>query len=319
VQSARFRPLLDTPGPFASVYFEDSHSWRGVREQLEEQGVDDSVTADIEKTVLRRRAPAGCGGRAVVAGANGVVLDERLLRPIIAPVVRVSELPYLVPIVERGFEQPNYLLAVVDHAGADITAHVNGSRCSEAIDDFSEDDFSEFAAVFVVGQMRSRSDLVAALPDRVGERAIPLQVGAGNSGHGGRGDHNVEEIHRAIDATFRRRQLRVIDHAAARFDAEVGRKSGRAAEGLAAVCSALRQGAVETLIVGKIRDATVVTDQGLTTLAPNAEVLSEQGAAPAKTLRADEVLPLFAISAGAALVCTDERIAPADGVAAVLR
>jgi peptide chain release factor subunit 1 len=217
VQSARFRPLLDTPGPFASVYFEDSHSWRGVREQLEEQGVEESVTADIEKTVLQRRAPAGGGGRAVVAGANGVVLDERLLRPIIAPVVRVSELPYLVPIVERGFEQPNYLVAVVDHAGADITAHVNGSRCSEAIDDFSEDDFSEFAAVFVVGEMRSRSDLVAALPDRVGERAIPLQVGAGNSGHGGRGDHNVEEIHRAIDATFRRRQLRVIDHAAARL------------------------------------------------------------------------------------------------------
>lgn len=57
----------------------------------------------------------------------------------------------------------------------------------------------------------------------------------------------------------------------------------------------------------------------MTTLAHNAEVLSEQGAEPARTLRADDALPLFAISAGAALVRTDERIAPVDGVAAVLR
>jgi peptide chain release factor subunit 1 len=311
VESLRFLPLLHAPGPFASVYFEDSEGWRGLRDQLEEQGADESVTAHIEKTVLQPCAPAGFGGRAVVAGTNGVVLDEHLLRPVAAPVVRVSELPYIVPIVERGFAQPNYLVAVIDHTGTGITAHVNGSRTSEAVDDFSA-----FGAVFVVGEVRSRSDLVAALPDCVGERAIPLQVGAGNSG---RSVHDVEEIHRAIDAAFHRLQLGMIDHAAARFDAEVGRKSGRAAEGLGPVCSALRQGAVETLIVGKIGDATVVTDRGLTALAPNAEVLFKQGAAPAKTLRADEALPLFAISAGAAVVCTDERIAPADGVAAVLR
>lgn len=81
----------------------------------------------------------------------------------------------------------------------------------------------------------------------------------------------------------------------------------------------MRQGAVDTLIVGDIGDATVVTDEGLTTVAPDADVLSEQGAAPAKTLRADEALPLLAISVGASLVRTDERMAPADGVAAVLR
>ncbi|MGB9223270.1 hypothetical protein [Mycobacterium sp.] len=314
MDSVRFRRLLHARGPFASVYFEDSDGWHGACAQLERQGADKSVTADIEKAVRGPRRPIGGGGRAVVAGPGGVLLDEHLLRPVGAPVVRVSDLPYIVPIVEHGFDQPNYLLAVVDDARADITAHVNGSRCPEAIEDFSEDDFSEFEAVFVVGEIRSRSHLVATLPDRVGERAIPLQVGAGNRG---RGVHDGEEIHRAIDAAFLRRQLHMIDHAA-RFDAEVGRQSGRAAEGLAAVCSALRRGAVETLIVGKIRDATVVTDRGLTTVAPNAKVLSEQGGAPAKTLRADEALPLFAISAGAALVCTDERIAPADGVAAVL-
>jgi hypothetical protein len=92
-----------------------------------------------------------------------------------------------------------------------------------------------------------------------------------------------------------------------------------AAEGLGPVCSGLRQGAVDTLIIGDIGEETVVTDEDLTTVAPSAEVLSEQGAAAARTLRADEALPMFAVSVGAALVRTDERISPADGVGAVLR
>ena len=145
------------------------------------------------------------------------------------------------------------------------------------------------------------------------DKAIQLQVGPRHSGH------DDEEAQRAIEAEFVKRRLKVIDDAAGRFTAEVGRQSGLAADGLDAVCSALRQGAVDTLIVGDVGDATVVTDEGLTTVAPNENVLSEQGAAPAKTLRADEALPLFAISVGASLVRSDERIDPADGVGALLR
>jgi len=63
----------------------------------------------------------------------------------------------------------------------------------------------------------------------------------------------------------------------------------------------------------------VVADAGPTTVAPNCRALSEHDAASAKTLRADEVLPMLAISGGASLVRTDERIAPTDGIAAVLR
>jgi hypothetical protein len=362
MESNRFRQLLDSPGPFASIYFEDSHEthdagtqldlkWRALREELEEQGADESVTAEIEQAVMDLRPPIGRSGRAVVACATGVVLNERLLRPTADTVLRVSELPYIVPILEHGFEQPNYLLAVVDHTGADITAHVNGTLRSETVDGGGHPvhkavgaetagygdpqlrtdeaarknvravadrvselvDDTAFDRVFVVGEVRPRSDLLAALPDRIGERAVPLRVGARHSGH------SVGQIQRAIEALFRRQRLSVIDAAAERFTAEVGRRSGLAAEGLDAVCSALRQGVVDTLIIGDIDDVTVVADEGLTTVAPNANVLSEQGAAPAKTLRADEALPLLAISVGASLVRTDERIAPADGIAAVLR
>lgn len=362
MDSERFRSLLTTQGPFASVYFEDSHDtqdaaaqldlkWRGVCEQLTAQGVDEAVTADIERAVMDLRPPIGRSGRAVVAGADGVVLNEHLLRPAATTVVRVSELPYIVPIVEHGFQDLNYLLVAVDHTGADITIHVGGTLRSETVDGGGypvhkaagaetagygdpqlrtdeaarknvravADRVTELVdngatdAVFVVGEVRSRSDLLSALPERVGAITVPLEVGARHSGR------DFDDVQQAIEEELLKRQLTVIDDAAQRFTAEIGRQSGLAVEGLGPVCSALRQGAVETLIIGDIGDATVVADEELTTVAPNPDVLSEQGAAAARTLRADEALPVFAVSVGAALVRTDERIAPADGVGAVLR
>lgn len=360
--SELLRPLLTTRGPFASVYFEGSHDtqdaaahrdvrWRGLREQLVEQGAARSVTADIERAVMDLRPPIGRSGRALIAGADGVVVNKHLLRSPAATVVRVSELPYIVPIVEHGFKYPNYLLVTVDHTGADITVHTNSTlgdetvdsggypvhkasgaetagygypqlrtdeaacknlravadRVSELVDDTTAD------AVFVAGEVRPRSDLLAALPERIAERAVSLQVGARHSGHG------FDEVQQDIHAQFLKQRLDVIGDVARRFEAEVGRRSGLAAEGLGAVCSALGQGAVETLIIGDIGGATVVADEDLRIIAPNAIVLAEQGAAAAKTVRADEALPLFAVSIGASLVRTDERIAPADGVGAVLR
>jgi peptide chain release factor subunit 1 len=339
MESDRFRQLLDTPGPFASVYFADPEdpddvgaqldlNWRALRQQLEQQGADESVIAEIEYAVMDLRPPIGRGGRAVVAGATGLVLNEYLLRPAAEPVVRVSELPYIVPILEHGFEHSHYLLVVVDPTGAFITTHTDVMRRSETVeaDGYGDpklragaDRVSElvhdasFDPVFVVGDVGSRSDLLAALPQHVRERATSLPIGVR------RGGYDFEEIQRAIDTTLLRQRLSVIDSAAERFNAEVGRRSGLAAEGLGAVCSALRQGSVATLILGEIDDRTVVADEGLTTVAPNADVLSEQGAAPAKTLRADEALPLMAISVGASLVRADERIALADGIGAVLR
>jgi peptide chain release factor subunit 1 len=241
--SDRFRQLLDSPGPFASVYFDDSHDthdaeaqldlkWRALREQLEQQGADESITEQIGRAVMDLRAPIGRSGRAVVASATAVVLNEHLVRPTAETVVRVSELPYIVPIVELGFEDPDYLLVVVDHTGADITTHINGTRRSETVDgggypvhkasgaetsgygdqQLRSDeaarknvraiadrvselvDHNAIDAVFVVGEVRSRSDLVAALPERLRGRAIPLQAGAR---HSGQDDHRDPASHRS--------------------------------------------------------------------------------------------------------------------------
>ncbi|BBZ46846.1 Rv2629 family ribosome hibernation factor [Mycobacterium parmense] len=362
MDSQRFRKLMDAPAPFASVYFDDSRDthdaeaqldlrWRAAKEDLEKQGAGPDVVSQIHDAVMNLRPPIGRSGRAVVASADKVMINEHLARPVAAAVVRVSPLPYLVPILELSYDHPDYVLVIVDHSGADITTQVGGTLRAETVDGEGHPvhkaagaenagygdpqlrteeagrknmravadrvaelvDDKSIEVVFVVGEVRSRSDLLASLPERLRELAVPLEVGARHSGH------DFGEVEEAIEAEFVKRQLRTIDDAAQRFTAEIGRQSGLAAEGLDAVCSALRQGAVDTLIIGDIGDATVVADARLTTVAPNENVLSEQGAAPDKTLRADEALPMFAISVGASLVRTDERIAPADGVAAVLR
>jgi peptide chain release factor subunit 1 len=362
MDSARFRQLVAAQGPFASVYFDDSHDtedaatqlgirWRDLRAELEKQGLGGTVVEGLERAILDAPPPVGPSGRALIAGSEGILLDEHLIRPAPATVVRVSDLPYIVPMVEHGDEHPVYAVVTVDHLGADVTVHRRGRTAAhtvegggypvhkassaetpgygdpqqrtdeqarkniravaESVTTLVDDDAVDI--IFVVGEIRSRSDLLTELPERAALRAVALDVGARDSG-----PHDAE-LAQAIETELLKRRLEVMDTAAQQFSAELGRQSGLAAEGLDAVCSALRQGAVETLIIGDIGDATVVADNDTTVIAPNPEVLSEQGAAPSRTLRADEALPLAAVAVGAKVVRVDERIAPKDGVAAVLR
>jgi hypothetical protein len=359
MQPERFRSLLTSHGPFGSVYFEDSHNtedadaqidlkWRAVREQLEEQGAEPALTQSIEQAIVGARPAVGRSGRAVVASADGVLVNEHLIRPT-GPMVRVSSLPYIVPVVEHGDERPNYVVVAVDHAGGDITVHRDGRVVSDEVDgkgypvhkassaespgygdpqraaerarqqnirsvadrvtSIADDTAPE--VVFVIGEVQSRTDFVAELPERVKSLVVELHVGARRSGF------DDEQVHHEIDQEFLRRRVEAIDQAAQQFQA--GLASGLATEGLDGVTAALRAGAVETLIIGDLGDATVVAGDDLATVAPNPNVLSELGTAPAQVLRADEALPMLAVSTGAALVRTDERIEPADGVGAVLR
>ena len=100
------------------------------------------------------------------------------------------------------------------------------------------------------------------------------------------------EIRHLAAVEFGRRHRAEITATADRFEAEIGRGSGLAAQGLAAVCAALRDGNVDTLIVGELGDTTVVTGKALTTVAPDADALSELGEPVARVARADEALPL---------------------------
>ncbi|NTY59987.1 hypothetical protein [Mycolicibacterium sphagni] len=359
MHSDRFRPLVDTEGPFVSIYFDDSHDTqdaaaqldarlRDVRKHLEEQSVDTAVIEAMDGAVRGTHPPVGRSGRAVIASGDTVVVDEHLIRPPTTTVIRVSELPYLIPIVEHGLLHTVYLLVAVDHTGADVTLHRAGRVSTQTVEGegypvhkakSAEHEFggaqprvdeairknirevadrvtqlvdeSGAALVFIEGEVSARTELVAALPERVAEKAVQLQGGGRTAGT------DQAEVQHEIGQEFLTRRLATIDDAAQRFAA--GRGTGLAVEGLADVTAALRDGAVDTLIIGDLGDATVVADTELATIAPDADTLSDLGAAPERTLRADEALPLLAVATGAALVRTDERLSPADGIGAVLR
>jgi peptide subunit release factor 1 (eRF1) len=362
MRSERLRWLVKAEGPFASVYFDDSHDtadaieqldakWRDIRKQLEAQGASAQIIARLEDAVRNHRPAVGRRGRAVIATSHEVLINEQLISPPPSTVIRLSDYPYIVPLLDLEMPRPTYVFAAVDRTGADITLHRGGTvsatsidgggypvhkpatagwngygdlqhtteeairmNCREVADRLTRlVDEEDPEAVFLCGEVRSRADVIAELPERVGQRISQIHAGTRKSGI------DEEEVRRLTAAEFARRHLREITDTADRFEAEIGRGSGLAAQGLPAVCTALRDGDVDTLIIGNLGDATVVTGTALTTVAPDADVLSGYGEPAEGVVRADEALPFAAIAFGATLVRADQRAAPADGVGALLR
>ena len=362
MRSERLRWLVKAQGPFASVYFDDSHDtadaieqlearWRDMRKHLEILGAGGEVIGRLEEAVLDHQPSVGRRGRAVIATSEQVLVNQQLISPPPATVVRLSDYPYVVPLTELEMRRPTHVFAAVDHTGADVTLYREGTISSTSIEgggypvhkpvtagwngygDFQHTteeairmncravadhltrlvDEADPEVVFLCGEVRSRTDVVAELPERVAKPVAQLHGGARKIGI------DSEEIRQLTAAEFDRRHRSEMADIADRFEAEIGRGSGLAAEGLAAVCAGLRHGDVGTLIVGELGDATVVTGKALTTVAPDADVLSELGEPMERVARADEALPFAAIAVGASLVRADNRIAPADGVGALLR
>ncbi len=128
MESERFRPLATTQGPFVSVYFDDSRDtadavtrveaiWRDVRKHLEDQGADQHVVANLEEAILHGQPAVGSQGRGVIATHDRVLFNEHLVSPPPATVMRVSDYPYILPLVELGMWRPTYVFAAVDHVG----------------------------------------------------------------------------------------------------------------------------------------------------------------------------------------------------------
>jgi hypothetical protein len=361
MRSARFRPLVSAQGPFASVFFDDSHDtvdaverleakWRDIRMRLEAAGAGKEVDR-LKDAILHHRPAVGRRGRALIATRGQVLVDEYMVSPPPATVVRLSDYPYIVPLIGQEMRRPTYVFAAVDHTGARVTLYQGETASSQTVDgggypvhkpvtagwngygDFQHTtdearrmniravadhltrlmDEAEPEVVFVSGEVRSRTDLVSALPERVATRVSQLPAGAREGGL------DEDEIRELTGAEFARRQCVEMTDIAEQFQAEIGRRSGLAVEGVAAVCAALRNGDVDTLIVGDLGDATVVTGTARTTVAPGPDALSELGEPVARVARADEALPFAAIAVGASLVRADHRIAPADGIGALLR
>lgn len=361
----RFHGLISASQPagnrFVSVYFDDSHDTadaaaqldarlRDIRKHLEEQSVDAEVMQAIDAAVRAKHPPVGRSGRGLIVAGSDVVLDQHLSVPPVSTILRISELPFILPVVEHGIPHTSYVVVAVDHTGADISVHDDGRSGGETVEgsgypvhkahkadtagyggpqgrveeavrknirevaDHLTRVFDETSPdiVFITGEVTARAELLAELPERVAATAMQLQGGGRTAGT------DPAEVHREIAEAFADRRVAVIADAAERFAA--GHGAGLAVEGLADVTAALRDGAVETLLIGDLGGATVVADhEQLMMCGPDAGTVSALGGSPDRVLPADEALPLMAVATGAALVCTRERLNPADGIGAVLR
>ncbi len=353
--------LLATRGPVASVYYDDSHDTqdaaerlevleRDVARELEQQGAPQPLIASVTRAMNERPATEHRSGRALIVSLDGVAVDEHLVVPPVTPVIRASELPYVIPLVENGSVSGPYMVAAVDQVGADLTRYQGKSTFSETVvgEGFpvhkaasaglnawgdsqhrveeevrknlravadrltAEMDGHPLDFIVLVGQERVRAELVSELPHRVAERIVQPGVGSRQTG--------VDRVVRVAVAheLNNRRSIhsgRIMD----RYGAEEGRGSGLAVAGLAAVTAALRERSVATLIIGQMHDETVLAGDDLTLPGSDPDTLSDFGIAPTQTLRADEALPYAALAIGADLVCAPEHLRLTDGVGALLR
>lgn len=357
----RFRHLVDATDPFVSVYFDDSHDTadaaaqldarlRDIRKRLEDASVDNAVIEAIDAAVRAKHPPVGRSGRGLILSGTRVVLDQHLAVPPVSTIIRVSDLPYILPVVENGIPHTAYLLVAVDGTGGDIELYDNGRSGSQTVDgsgypvhkahkaetsgyggpegrveeavrrnirEVAEhvtkvSDDSGADVVFITGEVAARAELLAELPERVAQKAVQLQGGGRAAGT------DPAEVAHEIAEEFTARRLAVVQDAVERFNA--GHGAGLAIEGLADVIAALRDGSVDTLIISDLGETTVVADHDQLMLSgPDVATVSDLGGSPDRVLPADEALPLLAVTCGASMVPAGGLLSPADGVAAVLR
>lgn len=349
MQTTTLRKLVTTPGPFTSVYFEDSHDtadaakqlelrWRELRDQLSaEHAPEDSLDA-LEAAVLDGSRPVGRGGRGLVAAGGSVVVDERLDEPPAATLARVSELPYLVPLTRYAKPGVRYVVATVDQVNATVVAYDEHGRQLRTDEVSGRDHPVHQVRGGGTGQYEIRqhteetirrnvaeiADDVTKLADRVGAELVII---AGEI-QGRRAVHETlpkrlqeiaqevthEDVAGEVVLTEKQRRL---DEVLRRFDNALNSESGLAVDGLEAVTAALVERNVETLLIADPGDATVFTGESPTQLAVAETELRTLGATEAHERRADEAIPVAAIAEDADLVYVDSALA--EGFGAILR
>ncbi|AXB42046.1 hypothetical protein [Amycolatopsis albispora] len=325
---------------------------RDIREQLAGKGAGDDTIEAVDRAIRDGRPPVGRSGRAVLAARDQVLVDEGLAEPPGATEVRFSELPYLLPLVAHSAIGTPYLVVIADRTGADLTAvdakgrrqsveRVDGEdhpvhkvrggaeahrdiqarveenvhRNLEQVAERTAKLAAELGAELIVlaGEVQARRELRELLPKPAKEIATEVTAGA-------RADAATPgQLDTAIGELLAGRRLARLDRVAERFRAELGRAPGLAVSGLEGVTTALREGNVETLLVTEPGDATVAVGEAAAQVAVDKGELAAFGVGTSTERRADEALPVAAVSVGAGIVVFDERLDLAEGFGAILR
>ena len=133
-------PLLTEPGPFVTLYLPTHRDveqaaaafdvlWKDVRRDLADRGVDGATLAALDAA----RGSHADGGTLVLVAAGGrVVLRRALPEATDTTVVRVGPLPHLLPLLDWASTRVPHVVALVDHAGADVLAYGDGDAPVDA-------------------------------------------------------------------------------------------------------------------------------------------------------------------------------------------
>ncbi|ONM50059.1 hypothetical protein B0T44_14620 [Nocardia donostiensis] len=355
------REIAQRRGPFVSLYFDATHDtedaakqqelrWRSIREQLIDQGATEPMLALLDDAVTGSAPEPGRAGRALIADATQILVDQRLPHPPAREIVRVSPLPYLLPLIEYETQEVPHVVAMVDRTGSELYgvddhgevvgetvegaehpihkvrhgggwSHRSMQRRAEETARRNIDEVAEeltrlarrIAAQVIVlaGEVGARSALRKAL-GAAEARIEEVEVGGRAAGtDSGELDHRVHDI---VAEEARRRRDEVVQ----RFATERGRDDGLAVTGLPETTSALLAANADSLLINSsaLGDRTV-------RIAP--EPIQDPAApfpaagAETRDCRADEALPVAALVRGGTILPVDDELATADGVGALLR
>jgi hypothetical protein len=105
--------LLTAEPPFATTYFDATHDtedaaadltlrYRAVRAQLTQAGTPDRLLRALDDAVESTPPPQGRAARFMVAADGAILIDRYLPSVPPEPVTRLSNLPYLIPLISMS-------------------------------------------------------------------------------------------------------------------------------------------------------------------------------------------------------------------------
>ncbi|WP_017607208.1 baeRF2 domain-containing protein [Nocardiopsis xinjiangensis] len=327
--------------------------WDKARDELRERGLDEATLEAMDRVVGVTEGVPGPHGQVVYAAGGKVLLDSTVSEPPQDHFVRVGTLPDPLPALAAEGSHVPHVLAVLDSIGADLIAEYADGRTvtrriegedkpthkvreggyhhkqmQRAVDEqvghnldgvaeaFAElADRSKAEVVAVAGETSVRGDLVQRLPERVRERAVELESGSRASGS------EASPLEEELEEHLDRQADEHVRDAVEAFDR--GGPDGASAEGLDSVVHALQRGQVETLLwsegfPGSERKLWIGPSGEQ--IALNAQELRDMGVSdPVEEEAGPALVRSVSLTGAGFLRVPGQRLAPEDGIAAVLR
>jgi hypothetical protein len=361
---AWLQPAVSGPGPFVSAHLDVSRDsedaaheidlrWQAVRRQLEEQGAPGELVDQVESRMLAQAERPGEAGRSVVAGPEGVIIDQVTMRRPWRDSGHYGQVPHLMPLLRGMGGAIGYAVVEVDRAGADVTVvepysgsgeqhevegghevlhQVGGggwshrryrNRVQDSWDRNADAVAADVTKVFdqhhpevivVSGDPEASSRLLERLDPDSRSRVVKVEGG-------GRPEGKDEKVfQQRIDELLTQRLQAHMGDVLARYTEAKGTDTN-VASGLDAVVAAARGGSVETLLLhdDPSSDLRLWAGEEPLQLGSSREEVEALGAQNPVEDRADDVLIRALVAQDAAVELVDvENVLP-GGIAALLR